>query len=482
MLTHRNTIIVRADGSTVLGMGHLYRSLACIRMLDASYEVTFACREVTPEFEYEIKKLGYNVIPIDDENEFLALCNSEKTVLIDGHHFPEALYQRVKATNAAIVAIDDLHDKYISADVILNQAPGIRAHDYTAAPFTVFGLGPDYALLRRPFLQAAKKSRRVDQISTCFICFGGGDQYDLTRRAAEIVIQYRQLSRIHIVTGSAYRFGESLAAWARPDSRISIYHDIGGEEMAALMTASDLAIVPCSTILLEVFAAGCIPVAGHYVENQKYFYRNFLVLNAFIDAKDFSGSAISSALDKTFVLSAPLPRIIDGNSDHRIRKVFQLLENLKKIRLRPAMATDVSTTYRWAADSLVRQYSFTRTAISHDEHQSWFFRKIDDPLCVYYIAENEDGVIGSIRFDVTGSTAVISYLLDPACHGKGLGQALLIKGGKTFISSFVEKDQPFEITGYVTKDNYASQVIFERSGFDREDQGDRYKYTTLLNQ
>jgi len=473
--------MVRADGSTVLGMGHLYRSLACIRMLDPANEITFVCREVTPEFEYEIKKLGYNIIPIEDENEFLALCDPEKTVLMDGHHFPEALYQRVEATGAAIVAIDDLHDKYLPVDVIINQAPGIRPHDYTAAPFTVFGLGPKYALLRGPFLEVAKKSRRIDRISTCFICFGGGDQYDLTRRAAEIASQYARLSRISIVTGSAYRFRESLAAWARNDNRITIHHDIGDGEMAALMTASDLAIVPCSTILLEVFAAGCIPVAGCYVENQKYFYRNFLDLNAFIDAKDLSGSAIRSALDEAFGLSDPLPRIIDGNSGYRIRKLFQLLENLKKIRLRPAMDTDVDITYRWASDPLVRQYSFTKSVIGHDEHQSWFFRKIEDPLCVYYIAENEDGMIGSIRFDVTGSTAVISYLIDPAYHGKGLGQILLIKGGKTFISSFVEKDQPFEITGYVTKDNRASQVIFERSGFAREDQGDRYKYTTLLN-
>ncbi|MBK6374809.1 MAG: GNAT family N-acetyltransferase [Saprospiraceae bacterium] len=43
--------------------------------------------------------------------------------------------------------------------------------------------------------------------------------------------------------------------------------------------------------------------------------------------------------------------------------------------------------------------------------------------------------IGSIRFDLEDNKAIISYLLDPAFHGRGLGQALqLIKGCKTFLS------------------------------------------------
>ena len=92
------------------------------------------------------------------------------------------------------------------------------------------------------------------------------------------------------------------------------------------MEAADIAVIPCSTILLEVFACGCIPVAGYYVENQKYFYENFLKQQAFIDAGQFGKEEIRKALTEALNYTENLPEIIDGKSPQRIRKLFALLE------------------------------------------------------------------------------------------------------------------------------------------------------------
>ena len=444
-----NHILIRADGSTTLGMGHLYRSLALVQMLEGKYDVTFICKEITPDFAYILTKNNYKLLEINHEKQFLEQCDEEKIVIIDGHHFPSELYQKIKEKGAVIVCIDDLHDKNYTADIIINQAPGIKSKDYQASPFAYYGLGPEYALLREPFLKAAQYKRKIGSISSCFICFGGGDQLDLTLRTAKIATQFEQIKTISIVTGSAYQHIDSISEFAKTDSRIKLFHAIDEVEMAEIMTESDLAIVPCSTILLEVFAAGCIPVSGYYVENQKYFYQNFLARNAFIDAGNFSETGIQQAFQKALNSENKLAEIIDGNSKKRIQKCFQLIDHLNSIKLISASESDTEITYKWAADPEVRKWSFSTNPIIFDEHQNWFSKKINDTNCVYYIAHLNDQAIGSIRFDIEDSIATISYLLDTAFHGQGLGQSLLIQGCKTFTDSFVDKNQSIDIIGYV---------------------------------
>lgn len=450
-------------------------------MLEGKYDITFVCREVNADFEYNLLKNNYKIILINDENEFLELCNDDKIVLIDGHHFPSELYQKVREKGSNIICIDDLHDKNYMADVMINQAPGIIPQDYNNEPFCYYGLGPDYALLRSPFLKAAQHKKQITSISSCFICFGGGDQLDLTLRTAKLAAKYDQLKTINIVTGSAYKHEESLNIFAESDDRIKLFHAIDEDQMAEIMSRSDLAIVPCSTILLEVFAAGCLPVSGYFVENQKYFYNNFLNKNAFLDAGNFSEEQINSALNKALNSEIKIEEIIDGKSKKRIQKCFQLIENLNSINLKLAEESDTNVTYKWASDPVVRKWSFSRNPITFEEHKTWFSNKIKDNSCVYYIASVDDKPVGSIRFDMNNTTATISYLIDPLFHGKGLGQALLIKGCKTFRDTIKKEKHSFDIVGYVTEENLASQKIFENIGFLKNFDGDKLKYSLSIS-
>jgi len=470
-------ILIRADGSTTLGMGHLYRCLAMIQMLDSKYDITFVCREITGDFEYILTKNNYKLIQISNELEFLDQCDDSKIVVIDGHHFPSELYQKVREKGSQIVCIDDLHDKNYHSDVIINQAPGITSTDYSTDPFNYFALGPNYALLREPFLKAANNKRKITSIKSCFICFGGGDQLDLTLRTLKIAIQFPAFKTINVVTGSAYKHSDSLKVFAGNESRIKLSHAIDEYQMAEIMSASDMAIVPCSTILLEVFAVGCIPISGYFVENQKYFYQNFLSQNAFIDAGNFSETAIGNALNIVLNSDIKITEIIDGKSKSRINKCFQLLENIASIELTTAKPEDSEITYKWASDPEVRKWSFNTNPILLEEHNKWFSEKVKDTNCIYYIARMNNESIGSIRFDLEDNMAIISYLLDPAFHGRGLGQALLIKGCKTFSVLNFKENQLSEIIGYVSNENFASRKVFENIGFVKTVEPDKLKYS-----
>ncbi len=471
----KKSVVVRADGSARMGMGHLYRSLALTELMGSETEIFLVSKNDIPVGIQLPGTNRFQFIKIEDESQFVQMCSSECIVIIDGHHFDAELYRQVKVKGSQLICIDDLHDKKYEADIIINQAVGITPADYKASPWTYYALGPEYALLRKPFLEAAKQKRIRTSVRSCFICFGGGDVRNLTKVALEVALTFGELERIYVVTGGAYPYSKELDESIALESRVVHLHDATEDEMVDVMTQADVAIIPCSTILLEVFAVGCIPIAGHYVENQKYFYHNFLAQGAFIDAGNFSEEAIRNALFNVIDEPKQLKTIIDGKSTDRLKGLFKLLDDCEAIHLKHARGEDIGTTFRWACDARVRKFSFQKGEISYEEHKSWYMGKLADEACKYYLIDYKGKDIGSIRFDKDEDNVVISYLLDPAFHGQGLGQALLIEGCKAYTREVLVR--PLNIVGYVMVENVASMKIFEHLDFIKEVMADKIKYT-----
>ena len=152
-----------------------------------------------------------------------------------------------------------------------------------------------------------------------------------------------------------------------------------------------------------------------------------------------------------------------------------------EIKLRKAQLTDAKLTFKWARSEAIRQYAFTKTEISWENHQTWFREKINNEQCLYYILEKNGQGIGSIRFDLDADgKARISYLLDPDSHGKGLGKVILELG-----MNRLKGDQPNlrSVFGDVMEENMASIKTFERLGFlkTREKPG-QYRFEKKLKE
>lgn len=136
----------------------------------------------------------------------------------------------------------------------------------------------------------------------------------------------------------------------------------------------------------------------------------------------------------------------------------------QNIRLVEASIDDLEITYKWATDPIVRRYAISKSEITFPEHRRWFEDKLKDHGCILYIAEFKGQKIGSFRFDIKeNGVAILSYLLDPDYHGKGLGRKLLIKGIKK------AKSHPAinALYGEVMEQNIPSVTLFESLGFQR---------------
>lgn len=472
-------LFIRVNFDHEIGLGHLVRCMALAEMLKKYFSIHFFYSEGTTPGSTYLAGSGFSFSRINNEAEFIEKLTSEVIVVLDGYHFHIDYQWQIKSKGCLLVCIDDVHDQDFAADLIINHAPGIFKEDYNTPFYTQFALGPDYALLRQPFLLAARKKeeekKKKEVNDTVMICFGGADPLNITEKALATVIKFEQLTKIIVVTGGLYQYADSLTDHLKADSRIEWHTNLSDIDMAAVMMRSDIAIVQSSGILFESLASGCIAVTGVYIDNQKFVYNNFVNSNAALGAEDFSelplSKALSSAINNTTDEHVSL---IDGHSDERLDKIFRQLVMNVRIRVQHATIDEVDLTYKWATDQRIRNFSFNRHSISYEEHTTWLRSKFEDANCVYLIAKLDTDPIGSIRFDYKEDTQVISYLVDPAFQGQGLGQVLLLAGIQYMMKNV--PGQKLHFTGYVVADNIPSLKAFRKLGFTESKVDGNYKF------
>ncbi|KAA0991312.1 UDP-2,4-diacetamido-2,4,6-trideoxy-beta-L-altropyranose hydrolase [Dyadobacter aurulentus] len=475
----RSKLYIRTDGSSSIGLGHLVRCIALARMLSNDFEIFFACKQIPDSIAGEIETDGYHLIRLKNDDDLTSILSPTDLVVIDSYELESDYQKSIKLIGCGLICIDDLHEKTTYADLILNHTPGVSPSEYSAQSYTQYALGPKYALIRPAFLNLAKKGRAHIKNESVLICFGGSDSRNLTKLALEVVLGTKRFKKIFVVTGAAYAHHDSVNKIPGAEQHVFHYRNISAEDMAQCMSEVDLCIVPSSGILTEALTSGAKIISGMYVENQRFVFENYKKSNAFISAEDFTRENLTDAVENYFSQEPGTnQQLIDGFSGNRIQNLFQQLLYEKDFALRDLAIGDAELTYKWAVDENVRKYSLSKGKIEFEEHISWLKRKLHDPQCRFYIASFSGESIGTIRFDIADQEAVISYLLDPAYHGKGLGATLLKRGILSFSNApyFVNR-----ISGIVMRENISSCKTFERFGFAKQSDGENYKYTMYID-
>ena len=266
-------LILRADGTSTSGLGHLFRLIALATMFEDEYEIIFLTKkksiaEVIP------KELNKRIIPNDislnNEPEWIAknYKSNEFIIIADGYQFNTNYQRQIKEFEFRLVYIDDLATEKMYADIVVNHSIGLTINNFNSVKETTFALGPSYAVLRPTFINAAMKTRKIKSIDEVFICFGGSDLYDLSNTALEGLIELDRIKKIHIVLGAGYTHKEIHTTIKKRKNSVFIYNSISEKEISILMNRCQLAIVPSSTICYEVCSIKMIVLGGYYVDNQ----------------------------------------------------------------------------------------------------------------------------------------------------------------------------------------------------------------------
>ena len=221
-------IVFRADGNSEIGMGHITRSLALAEMLKDHFDCYFATRYISESVRKDILSICKELIELPKdhhESYFLDLLKGEETVVLDNYFFKKKFRQKIQANGCKIVCIDDLGGDFTYCDLIINHSPIAKKNDYIVDSQTQLLLGLDYVLLRSPFLNMAKQPVSFDsrKYSKIFICFGGSDYLNLTKKIIENINNIKKFEQINVVVGNEYAHFDHLKTYVDNFENITSY-------------------------------------------------------------------------------------------------------------------------------------------------------------------------------------------------------------------------------------------------------------------
>ena len=465
-------VFFRADGNSTIGLGHVYRSLALLQMLDDFFDCYFIIKDPSPEISTLISDKCKNLIVITSdltlaaETQLLIAEHLKPTdyLVVDGYEFDIAYKKEILSSKIKLICIDDLYADHGGADLIINHGGGSAASKYPHYLNTQYCLGPKYALLRPPFWQFAQnKNEEISNGEALFICFGGADPENYTVNTLKL-IGTDSTTKCHVVIGSAYQHKDVLDEFIRSSNlNIEISNNLSAEDMVVLMSTCNTAITSASTIAYEYLSTGGLLYLKQTADNQIHLY-NYLIDNKLAFNVDEYPLIDDYKINESQIIQN---NVFDGNQAKRLRNIFKSLI----LDTREAREADAYLYHEWTNDKTTRAQSFVQNSIPLENHLKWFDQKLKTDSTEMYVIELNNTPIGQVRFDLFDDYSIISYSLDKEYRGKGLGTAML---HRALVRYKLDHDQRHEIIGYVKKENIPSQKAFRLLEF-KEQETDLYK-------
>ena len=225
-------IIIRADASVILGIGHVMRCLTLADALSAQgLDVRFACSPETPA-----------IAPLLAQSAYVQMLVPEPCrLLIVDHYGLDADFERQARHYAdRIMVIDDLPTRHHDCDVLLDQTfqrhpdqwrPWLPDHAQVLA-------GTQYLLLRPEFTTPPPPPRR--HLRHVLVTLGGTDPTNITSLVLDGLALSGLDMSVDVVMGTQ---SPHLAAITQRLALRPNYHlHVNATHMAALMDQADLAI------------------------------------------------------------------------------------------------------------------------------------------------------------------------------------------------------------------------------------------------
>ncbi len=294
----RADIAFRVDASAHIGSGHVYRCLRLAAEFRArGLESLFLYRpldtyaaELIARHEFASQPLpragaasspggaGAPAWAIADEVADAEAClpflgaAGARVLVIDHYGIGASWHERVRPAVDRIVAIDDLADRVLGCDIVLNQGligTGRETYDALVPPAARCLLGPRYALLDAAFVPArAFRGPRRGPVARVLVFYGGGDVSAPTLSALRVLSRpaLRHLA-VDVVLGPSCAERAALDALVAAHGRAQV-HEMSPSLLPLLMEA-DLTLGAAGSTSWERCCVGVPSVLTLLADNQR---------------------------------------------------------------------------------------------------------------------------------------------------------------------------------------------------------------------
>ncbi len=276
-----NGLVIRADGNSSIGAGHVMRCLALAQAWQAlEGTVHIAVADTAPALETRLREEGIGVCHIAappgsamDAIQTIELARQLKAagVVVDGYRFNANYHQTIKRAGLCLLVVDDYgHADHYYGDLVLNQNLSAEESLYASRePATQLLLGTQYAMLRREFLPwRGWRHTIVSTVRQVLVTLGGADPDNITGKIVTAMKQMRVPGLdVQVVVGPANPHLESLRQAAQNAAlRLRLLTSVN--HMPELMAWADLAISAGGSTCWELAFMGVPTIALELAENQ----------------------------------------------------------------------------------------------------------------------------------------------------------------------------------------------------------------------
>ena len=195
-------------------------------------------------------------------------------IIVDHYSLDATWLEIVKNSYAKILVIDDIGDRDLICDLLLNQNLGASAEKYDGkVPINCnFLFGPTFALLRSEFRDWRERSfsGRLDRnIENILITMGGSDAENYTLLVLKEITKskYAKNCRFTVILGLSYPHSKALNEFIDSSGlNISILSKV--KNMAEIMSNSDLCIGAAGSTSWERCCLGQPTITFSIADNQ----------------------------------------------------------------------------------------------------------------------------------------------------------------------------------------------------------------------
>lgn len=274
--------IIRADGNTAIGMGHVMRCLSIAdAMKESNIEPVFItagndCVSMIEDRGFKVYILGTDYRNMESElpliRKFLESQNKGAkeipVILVDSYQVTSRYYEELRKL-AKVACLEDMGQSY-PVDLLINYniyGPKL-VYDNKIIRATL--LGTMYQPLRREFQQDIQYEIK-NKITDVMITTGGSDPYFATRAFTDAFLSEKELKeawiRYHIINGPFNTHTEELHKLYDENPWVEIHEHVTC--MKEIMKQCDVVLSATGSTIYEVSALGVPLIAFYFAENQR---------------------------------------------------------------------------------------------------------------------------------------------------------------------------------------------------------------------
>lgn len=490
-------IALRADASTRSGTGHVVRCLSLATELrDTGVRTVLVSRRLGIDVSALAQRAGVEFCelraPIDtylrdaddpahaDWAELPALIDAEETaatlisysprcVIVDHYAFDARWHRSVAAAlGARIVAIDDLADRSIEADILIDH----NLADDHAAKYRetnsnlgrVLG-GPRFALLG-PSYRFAKRYAFRDEVLSVGIFMGGSDPWNASLLVLDVLRkQCNFKGLIEIATTTANSHLADLQARCSFDGAARLL--VNEPSLHDFYSKHDIQIGAGGVASWERCCIGAPMLILKLAVNQHKVADALRTAGVARVVSRIEPDAIGHEFTNLCLdpvarrkMSELGPNLVDGLGARRT--AIAIRSHCLSMRL--ATMDDAAPSLVWRNDPNTRRFFRDPAEIRLADHLHWWGSTLSNPQYCLMIAEVGRKAVGIVRLDYNKLDAEISIYVDPTLTGLGLGPRML-----NAVVTWVKTTRVGLTSLFADIDtcNRASEAAFSAAGFIR---------------